>query len=287
MTITGATRVLGIFGDPVTHSRSPAMQGAALAAAGIDAVYLPFHVSAAQLPAAVRAIEALGLVGVNVTIPHKEAVCSLLDELDAEARLIGAVNTVVYRQGRLVGYNTDAAGFLRALEEDLAFHPQGRNVLLLGAGGACRAALVALARSGVAWLGIVNRSLERAQRLVQEFSATFPDTRFAALPLGAGLTGPDLTPVDLLVNTSAVGLHGESFEGDVFAPLTAAAPVYDMIYGRVPTPLLVQAKQQGRRCVDGLGMLAGQGEEAFALWFGQRPPAGVMRHCLVAEFSEK
>lgn len=287
MKITGSTRILGIFGDPVTHSRSPAMQGAALAAAGIDAVYLPFHVSAAQLPAAVRAIVALDLVGVNVTIPHKEAVCPLLDELDAEARLIGAVNTVVCRQGRLVGYNTDAPGFLRALEEDLGFRPEGRRILLLGAGGACRAALVALAKSGVAWLGIANRSLERAQRLVQEFSGTFPGTVFAALPLGAEFVEADLAPVDLLVNTSAVGLHGESFEADVFAPLTATAPVYDMVYGRTPTPLLVQARRQGRRCDNGLGMLAGQGEEAFALWFGQRPPAGVMRHCLVAEFSEK
>lgn len=143
MKLTGSTKVLGIFGDPVAHSRSPHMQTAALTAAGIDAVYVPFHVSAERLQDAVRSIVALELHGVNLTIPHKEAVCALLDELDEDARLIGAVNTVVRCKDRLVGYNTDAPGLLNALRDDLQFDPEGRRVLVLGAGGAARAAFVA------------------------------------------------------------------------------------------------------------------------------------------------
>lgn len=133
--LTGKTRVLGIFGDPVAHSLSPVMQNQALQQAGIDAVYVPFHVTAEQLPQAVASIRSLGLWGVNVTVPHKEAVFPLLDDIDPAARLIGAVNTIVNRNGRLIGYNTDGLGFLRSLAEDLHFSPDGRRILLLGAGG--------------------------------------------------------------------------------------------------------------------------------------------------------
>lgn len=287
MKLTGATRVLGIFGDPVAHSRSPLMQTAALNAAGLDAVYVPFHVTPDRLAAAVRGIVALDLLGVNLTIPHKETVCPLLDALDEQARLIGAVNTIVRRNGRLVGYNTDAPGLLRALAEDLAFRPVGQRVLLLGAGGAARAALVALAGGGAVWIGIVNRSPERACHLVREFAPFFPGTEFAALAPGPQLPGRVPEPVDLLLNTTAVGLGGESFADEVLLPLQRAAVVYDMVYGAEPTPLVRLARRHGYRAADGLGMLAGQGEEAFFLWHGCPPPPGVMRRSLVAEFAEK
>nr|NIQ92778.1 shikimate dehydrogenase [Desulfuromonadales bacterium]NIR33899.1 shikimate dehydrogenase [Desulfuromonadales bacterium]NIS39189.1 shikimate dehydrogenase [Desulfuromonadales bacterium] len=123
MNISGASRVLGIFGDPVGHSLSPVIQNAALEEAGIDAVYVPFHVLPGELENAVTSLRALNIGGVNVTVPHKEAVCAYLDEIDPEARQIGAVNTIVNRSGVLVGYNTDGRGFLKSLEEDLGFDP--------------------------------------------------------------------------------------------------------------------------------------------------------------------
>ncbi|OQY18269.1 MAG: shikimate dehydrogenase, partial [Desulfobacteraceae bacterium 4572_35.1] len=148
--ITAATNVYGIFGDPVIHSLSPLMQNAAFAACGINAVYLPFNVTKANLDAAVLGAKAMNVRGVNVTIPHKEAVCPLLDSIDGSAQLIGAVNTIVNSDGCLVGYNTDGVGLVRSLRSDLGVDLNGNvQVVVLGAGGAARAAVVALAQQGV------------------------------------------------------------------------------------------------------------------------------------------
>lgn len=282
ITIRGKTRILGIFGDPVAHSLSPLMQNAALAQAGIDAVYVPFHVRPEHLEAAVAAIRSLDLWGVNVTVPHKEAVLRYLDAVDPAARLIGAVNTIVNRGGVLTGYNTDAAGLLCSLAEDLHFDPCGRRILLLGAGGACRAALVALGQAGAAWIGIANRSRQRAEDLVDEFSEVFKGTNLAVFSLDPAELSAALPQVDLLLNTSAVGLRGESFVDFPWDNLSTDAFVYDMIYGRA-TPLRQSARARGHRTTDGLGMLAAQGEEAFFLWTAKRPPAGAMKARLLAE----
>ncbi|WP_305042013.1 shikimate dehydrogenase [Geoalkalibacter sp.] len=288
--ISGSTRILGIFGDPVAHSLSPLMQNAALREAGIDAVYVPFHVRPEQLPGAVAGLRHLGIWGVNVTVPHKEAVMALLDEVDEAARLIGAVNTIVHRAGRLCGYNTDGEGLLESLRGDLGFAPAGRRVLLLGAGGACRAALAALAAGGAAWIGLANRSLSRAQALVDHFAPHFPGTAFAVLPLSTQDADEKLaralSTVDLLVNTTSLGLHGE----DISLPwqaLAPCAPVCDMVYRRGGTPLYHEARARGHLVTDGLGMLAGQGERAFFLWTGQKPPFGVMKARLLAELTDK
>lgn len=280
MPITGTTRVVGIFGDPVTHSLSPPMQNAALRAAGIDAVYVPFHVTASGLGEALRAIRAMHILGVNLTVPHKEAACALVDELDPEAELIGAVNTIVNRDGRLHGHNTDAPGLLRALGEELGVAPAGRRVLVTGAGGAARAAVVALARAGAAWIGVVNRTPERAARMLAEIAPQLQGTTFAALPLAEGLPELHGGGVDLLVNGTTVGLHGEPFPLAPAACVHPGGAVYDMVYRREPTPLVAAATAAGLAAADGLGMLAGQGEEAFRLWFGEAPPAGVMSQTL-------
>jgi len=283
--VSGKTRVLGIFGDPVAHSMSPLMQNQAFQQAGIDAVYVPYHVRAEQLPQAVAAIRALGLWGVNVTVPHKEAVCSLLDEIDPAARMIGAVNTIVNRQGRLIGYNTDGMGFLRSLAEDLQFHCEGKRILLLGAGGACRAALVALARAGASHIGIANRSRSRAEALVGEFSRIFPGVGFADYGIGNEELLRAVQRVDLLANTSSVGLKGEPFADLPWSGLGENVAVYDMVYSKAGTPLVQEALRRGHRASGGLGMLAGQGEEAFALWTGHRPLAGLMKRCLHEELT--
>lgn len=287
MPITGTTRVVGIFGDPVAHSLSPLMQNAALRAAGIDAVFVPFHVTPAQLCAALAAVRALGLVGVNLTIPHKEAACMLVDELDPAAALIGAVNTVVAREGRLIGYNTDGIGLLNALRRELALELVGRRALVVGAGGAARAAVVALAQAGVAWLGVANRTPERAERMVGELSPKLQGTAFAPLPLDADLPDRLGTPVDLLVNSTAVGLQGELFGFPLERCVRAGGVVYDMTYGRGATRLVLSARAAGLAAADGLGMLSGQGEEAFRLWFGVPAPEGVMRSVLATASGEK
>lgn len=283
MKVTGRTEIFGILGDPVSHSLSPVMQNAAFAAMGMDAVYVPYHVRPGDLPEAVAGLRSLGVKGVNVTVPHKEAVCSCLDRIDPLALRIGAVNTVVCRERELIGYNTDGTGFLRSIQEDLQLAPSGKRILLLGAGGACRAALEVLAAGGATWIGVANRTEERAARLCIEFAHLHPGTSFAAFPLRAGELAQVAARVDLLVNTSAVGLGGEGFEEIPWNALPQGASVYDMVYSRTPggTPLLQTARIRGHRGADGLGMLAGQGEEAFFLWTGERPPAGLMRKTLV------
>jgi shikimate dehydrogenase len=287
MEIGATTRLLGIFGDPVAHSLSPAMQNAALRRAGIDAVYLPFHVRPEGLAAALAAIRSLDIWGVNLTIPHKEAALLLLDEIDPAARLAGAVNTVANRGGMLVGYNTDGSGLLRSLDEDLDFTPAGRSILLLGAGGACRGALAALGAAGAGRLVVANRTRERAERLVADLAPRLPGTSLAACSLDPAALAAHLDGVDLLLNTSVVGLRGEGFGGFPWEGLNPAVAVYDMVYlRRGRTSFLTAAAGRGHRIADGLGMLACQGEEAFALWTGQRPPAGVMRARLLAECAE-
>lgn len=281
MTITGTTRIVGIFGDPVAHSLSPRMHNAALAAAGIDAAYVPFHVAPDHLAAAMQAIRALGILGVNLTIPHKEAACALVDELDPLAAKIGAVNTIVNRDGRLYGYNTDGIGLVRALSSELGLKVDGKRVLVIGAGGAARAALVALARAGASWIGVANRTLSRAEELLAELSPRLPGAILAAFPLEtdgaiAGLPGR----VDLLVNSSALGLYDRSCGLSPEKLLHPGGGVYDMVYGREATLLVQAAQAAGLVAADGRGMLAGQGEAAFALWFGTDPPPGIMRQAL-------
>jgi shikimate dehydrogenase len=280
MQVSGKTGVVGIFGDPVAHSLSPRMQNAAIQTSGLDAIYVPFHVTAAQLCDAVKSIRAMSIRGVNLTIPHKEAACDLVDELDASAQMIGAINTIVNDNGRLKGYNTDGLGLLKALKQELGCDVAGKRVLLLGAGGACRAALVALCQAKVSWIGIANRTRNRSQQLIEEFSAKFSGTAFAEYELGSSLLNTCDEPVDLLVNTTSVGLKGEDFGFPVVDCLKPGGAVFDMVYAPEPTMLLNQARKRGLVAADGLGMLAAQGEAAFALWFGQSPEPLVMRRSL-------
>jgi shikimate dehydrogenase len=280
MQLTGKTLVLGILGDPVQHSLSPRMQNAAIQAGNLDAVYVPFRVTREQLCDAVRGIRAMGIRGVNLTIPHKEAACDLVDELDEHAQLTGAINTIVNNNGRLKGYNTDGQGLLKALKQELGIEVSGRRIMLLGAGGACRAALVALSQSGAAWIGIANRTRERAEALIAELSENFKGTTLASFSLSASLAGCCPEPVDLLVNTSAVGLKGEAFDFPATGCVSPGGSVYDMVYAAEPTPLVREALQAGFATADGLGMLAGQGEIAFQLWFDMAPQKHIMRRAL-------
>ena len=275
MMISGTTRVIGIIGDPVAHSRSPQMQNRALAAAGLDYVYVPFRVSPENLADAVAGLRAVGVCGFNVTVPHKVAVLPLLDRLSPEAEQIGAVNTVLNDGGRLVGYNTDGTGLVRSLGEEFGFDPHGSHLVVIGAGGAARAAVHALCAGGAARVVIVNRTVSRGACLAEQYGALFPGVR---LEVCSALPGA-LPGVDLLVNTTSVGMDGISLAADP-ATLGDTAAVYDMIYAPPETPLLAAARRRGLRCANGLGMLAAQGEGAFALWTGVAPPPGLMKAVL-------
>jgi len=281
MSISGKSRIYGLLGDPVAHSLSPLMHNVAFNQRNIDAVYVPFHVSPGELSAAVDGLRALNVAGVNVTIPHKEAILPFLNEVDSAARLIGAVNTVVNDDGRLVGYNTDSSGFLRSICHELNFQPDDKCVVLLGAGGACRAAVVALAGAGVGQIVIVNRSLERAEKLVQSFSPRFPNVDFLAYDYSDKDYLSALSHADLIVNTTSVGLHGEEISFLPLEHIKGSALIYDMIYSATETPFIKSVQTAGWLCADGLGMLAAQGEDAFFLWTGVRLPAGYMKKILV------
>lgn len=285
---TGKTRVFGIFGYPVGHSASPAMHNAAFNACGMDCVYVPFPVAPESLAAAVAGIRAMGLAGVNITIPHKEEVLGFLDELSPEARLIGAVNTIVNADNRLIGHNTDGRGFLQSLEEEAGFRIAGKTVLLLGAGGAARGVSVQLALAGAKKVIIANRRAERAAAIAE----------VVAGKTGAGAEITDLTEQalarvmtesELIINSTPLGMHPNTGEMPLLPTelLDGTQLVADLIYNPVETTLLKKSKAAGAGTLGGLGMLLYQGVVAFELWTGQKAPVDVMRSALTDHFNNR
>ena len=273
----GKTKILGIIGHPVGHSLSPAMQNAALTACGLNYCYVPFDVHPGHLDVAVAGLRALGVSGFNVTIPHKAAVLSYLDELDESAEAAGAVNTVHNDNGRLVGYNTDGDGLVRSLSEDLGFNCTGAGtIILIGAGGAARGAVAALCRAGATRIVIVNRSRDKARTLAEIMGNRYRGTEVVSVG-DAGELLPYLGEAVLLVNTTSLGMNQEKLPFLKLTDMSPAAMIYDMVYEPPITPLLRDAAECGLRNANGLGMLAAQGEYAFHIWTGIRPPTGVMK----------
>lgn len=266
MTISGKARVAGVIGWPVSHSRSPRLHGYWLQRYGIDGAYVPLAVAPERLAAALAGVAALGMRGINVTVPHKEAVCRLVDRLEDSARRVGAVNTVVCEEdGTLTGSNTDGLGFLANLRAGAPdWRPGQGPVVLLGAGGASRAVVAALVDAGVPELRLLNRTRERAEALAHELGGPIRvldwDRRDHALESAT-----------LLVNGTTLGMNGQPPLELRFDRLPAAAVVTDLVYTPLMTPLLEQAAAQGRRVVDGLGMLLHQARPGFHAWFGVEP----------------
>ncbi|OPX84761.1 MAG: Shikimate dehydrogenase [Pelotomaculum sp. PtaB.Bin104] len=286
--ISGRTRVCGIFGCPIGHSFSPAMHNAAFTALSLDFVYVPFLVESENLRAAVEAVKALGLAGVNVTIPHKQAVMPLLDEVTESAALIGAVNTIVNQKGYLLGDNTDGNGFLRALEEETRLTPTGKTVFILGAGGAARAVAIQLALAGVKKVYLSNRSRERAEQLAALITKkTKAVAEVVSWPDGKEedwrLTGA-LRSCDLVVQTTPIGMYPDNSltlqlpEG-IFRPGLVAC---DLVYNPVETLFLKSARQAGATPMNGLGMLLYQGALSFEQWTGVPAPVEAMKKALIA-----
>lgn len=282
--IDGETRLLGILGWPVEHTLSPAMHNSAFAALGLNWVYLPLPASPEQLGAALRGMVVLGFRGANVTVPHKVAVMQHLYETTPAAQAIGAVNTIVMgADGRLLGDNTDSGGFLASLE-GAGFDPHGRRALVLGAGGAARAVVYALARSG-AKVTVLNRTEQRAQSLLQDLCQARPDGSLSSGPLTRDLLAREAERADLLVNATTIGMWPD----DASSPWPDSLPfpptlaVCDLVYRPRETRLLSQAREAGARAIEGVEMLVYQGALAFEMWTGHAPPLDVMRSaCLQA-----
>jgi shikimate dehydrogenase len=249
----------GVIGWPVAHSKSPRIHRFWLGKLGIDGDYGRFPVHPDALAAAIAALPALGLRGVNVTVPHKTAVMPLLDEIDAQAAAVGAVNTVVVTGNRLTGYNTDVAGIAGPVADvDLA----GRTIVLVGAGGAARALLSVAKARDAGHVAILNRSADKAAALLGEFGLSG-----SIHPLDA-----PLPPAALLFNATSLGMTGQPPLALDLAPLPADAVVFDAVYAPLDTALLLAARARGLRTIDGLSMLIGQAATAFEYFYGAPAP---------------
>ena len=286
MDITGRTKIVGVIGDPVEHSCSPPMHNAAFREMGMDYVYVPFWVKPEQLAAAVDGFKATNVAGINITLPHKKAVLPLMDSVSQEAELIGAVNTMVFKDGMVEGHNTDARGLVASLREEGVDDIEGMNIVILGAGGGAQAVVVGLALEGADRIIIANRTHEKAVRLaetigektgVQMEGVSLNDNRLPEYIAGSGL----------LVSTITAGM-------DTSIPLVINPgwlhenlTVCDIVYVPPETNLLKAAAERGSKTVGGMGMLVHQGAISFQLWTGKQPPVSIMRRALMQALEER
>ena len=256
----------GVMGWPVAHTRSPAIHNHWIAKYGLKGAYVQLPVQPERLEAAIRGLAALGFAGCNVTVPHKESAMRFMDELHPAARRVAAINTIVVQpDGRLLGMNNDGAGYIQSLRDaDATWRGDAGPALVLGAGGAARAIVVALLDEGVPELRITNRTLERAQELANDFG-----DRVKVVPWAE--RNEAMAGVSLLVNTTSLGMHGQAPLDVALDALPLEAMVSDAVYIPLETPLLAQARMRGHRTVNGLGMLLNQARPAFQSWFGVLP----------------
>ncbi|MEW6601920.1 MAG: shikimate dehydrogenase [Nitrospirota bacterium] len=275
MDVNGKTRIAGIFGFPIEHTLSPLMHNAAFKALGLDICYVPFKVHPEALPDAIRAVRSLNMVGVNTTIPHKENVIPLLDKVHEEASFIGAVNTVTNTDGLLTGYNTDGRGFLSSLTEEGIFI-DGKNVLIIGAGGASRAVSYYMSEKASS-LSLFDTDTAKARKLVNDLKmirsnvSLLNDIKDASQP-------------DIIINATPLGLKPDDplpYNPDL---ITSNMAVCDLVYKK--TGLLKEAELRGAKIIDGSGMLLWQGVLAFELWTGIKPPVEIMRDLLLSKIRD-
>lgn len=278
--IKGDTQVLAVIGHPIAHSLSPVMHNAAFQALGMNCVYIPCHVRPEQLKNGIKGIRAFNFKGVNVTIPHKQAVLGELDEIFGDSRLSGSVNTIINRNGKLYGTSTDGTGLVRSLKEEGGFEVGGKNVLLLGAGGSAAAIIYSLIAAEVRTITILNRTIKNAVSLSRK---VLDDSGFLVNTVEFSLLNTLLwDEIDLVINATSIGLKDE----DSIVPQEFLHPglfVYDLVYRiGTNTNLVDQAVKAGCRVLSGLSLLLYQGAESFRLWFEMDPPLEEMRRALAA-----
>ncbi len=276
--ISGYTRLVGLLGKPARHSRSPQMHNTAFQHLGLDFVYLSFEVDHDNLVDALNAMRTLDAAGFNLTMPNKQKVIPLLDEVSQEAMILDAVNTVKIDNGRLTGYNTDGIGYVMSMKEE-GIDVKGRKFVVIGAGGAARSIAVQLALDGVAEIALFNRSKEPAETLQKLIGEHIPGCRVSVFGLDMLLMKEQCRDADVLVNTTNVGLGQDADQSvvtdpDVFHPDLV---VSDIIYSPLKTKLLQMAEDAGCKTINGLGMLIGQGALAFKIWTGVDMPADIVK----------
>lgn len=264
MGITGTTRLAAVIGDPARHSLSPVIHNAAFAACGLDLVYVAFDVARGAAGPALDAMRTLGIVGYSVTMPHKADVAALVDERTPAAEALAAVNCVVNRGGSLLGDNTDGDGFLRGLAADTGLDPVGRRCAVLGAGGAARAVIDALARAGAADVAVVNRTAEAAARAA------------SIAPVARVGGDEDLAAAALVVNATPVGMHGDPGLACDPALLRTDAVAVDLIYDPLVTPWMTALAGRGVTVANGISMLVHQAARQFEWWTGTDAPVPAM-----------
>ena len=282
-TITGTTKLLGIIGDPVEHSLSPVMQNAAINHLGLDYIYVPFPVRGENLENAIAGFKAINLVGFNVTIPHKQAIITLLTEITSIAKVIGAVNTVWRTTTGWKGTNTDVTGFIAPLKA-LARDWDQMTPVVLGNGGAARAVVAGLAELGCRKIQLVGRNKDKLAIFQQSWQHRPQITEIVTTHYWENL--PELLPTaDLIVNTTPIGMYPHidrsPIEASLMKKLRNDAVAYDLIYTPSPTRFLSLAQQQGATIIDGTEMLVQQGASALEIWLQQPVPVDVMREALL------
>jgi shikimate dehydrogenase len=283
MAISGKTRVCGVIGDPVEHTLSPAMHNAAFKHMKLDFVFLAFRVKAAEVENAVRGMRGLGIHGLNVTMPHKKAVASFLDEIDQTAQFLGAVNTILNDDGRLCGFNTDGVGALKALQEN-GVTLAGKKVLLLGAGGAAKAIAFSLAKE-VGELVVLNRATEKAKELAKALKRKSSEKVISDM-LSPKALQKHLQDADVLINATSVGMHPNAGRSLIAARwLKPELIVMDIVYNPLETRLMKDAKAAGARVISGVEMLIYQGAASFEIWTGRSAPIEVMRKAVLNELT--
>lgn len=276
MKIDGNTKLAAVLGYPLAHSLSPIMQNEAFKHCSLNHVYIPIEVKPEDLGAVVKAIGKMNFVGFNVTVPHKVEVMKYIDEIDKLAELIGAVNTVVIKDGKMKGYNTDGIGFLKSLEESTKETVESKKVFILGAGGACRAISMTLAMNKAKRIYICNRTYGKAVSLCEDINANFGDVSLP-VPMEYEKIKEALYDSEILINTTSVGMYPHIDDSPVDKSLLREnLIVCDIVYNPKRTKLLKDAEALGCKVVFGLPMLVYQGAEAFKLWTGMEAPVDVM-----------
>ncbi|MCJ8011470.1 shikimate dehydrogenase [Paenibacillus sp. KQZ6P-2] len=269
--------LLGVIGDPIAHSKSPVMHQAALTALGLPGAYVPMHVKREYVGDAMAGIKALGFRGINVTIPHKLEVIPYLDHLDETALRIGAVNTIVNDNGILTGYNTDGIGYVRSLKEEAVSDLKGKKIMVLGAGGAARGIVYALSLEGTDRIYIANRTADKAEAMAEEWK-DLADIRGLSIQELPAILGE----IDILINTTSVGMHPKVTETPVDVNhIPEHAVVSDLIYNPLQTRLLAESKRKGCTVHGGLGMFVNQGAYALEYWTGMPAPVAEMRRAVL------
>ena len=274
--ITGQTRIAGVIGWPVEHSLSPPMQNAAIAALGLDWVYVALAVRPRDLKAALEGARAQGMVGLNCTIPHKEAVLPFLDDLDDSARSVRAVNTIHILGDKLIGHNTDGYGFTATVMAEGELMLKDATVLILGAGGAARAMAAGAAGEGARKVIFANRTRPRAEKIIEEVSPFYPGTRWESVQVSEASLRNAAGRSDLIANATSLGMRSSDPLPIEPESITPEHVVFDTVYSPPETPLLRAAKERGAICVGGLGMLARQGAKSLAIWSGLEPDEDLM-----------